>query len=240
MGIAADLHGRAFGQAGVSLTQLEAVPLGLPYQSLQRLEIELRVGRMSDGLGLHGGVDADPLQTGGPHRAALQPGLDRLSQQLLQSFWSEPLAPARQRAGITRQLMLEVRAATEPLVIRILDPALHHRLIGQVEGMLEIGQAHHQARRLRGSSERTIEAAELLIEAIPVDQNSQAEQRVAGIEDLVEAAAVEIAGTRQRRLGSHGKTPGLSGSSPDAGILQCFVTTKNPSVPTSCGLFRAD
>ncbi|MBM6582060.1 hypothetical protein ILT44_17810, partial [Microvirga sp. BT689] len=25
-----------------------------------------------------------------------------------------------------------------------------------------------------------------------------------------------------------------------AGILQCFVTTKNPSVPTSCGLFRAD
>ena len=34
------------------------------------------------------------------------------------------------------------------------------------------------------------------------------------IEDLVEAAAVEVAGTRQRRLGSHGKTPVLSGALP--------------------------
>src|SRR5215204_4284693 len=103
---------------------------------------------MSDGLGLHGGVDADPLQTGGPHGACVEPGLDRSGQQCLQSFWSKPLAPARQRAGITRQLMLEVLAATEPLPIGILDEALHHRLIGQVEGVLEIRQPDHQARRL--------------------------------------------------------------------------------------------
>jgi hypothetical protein len=31
-----------------------------------------------------------------------------------------------------------------------------------------------------------------------------------------------------------------AGQHPGTGILQCFVTTKNPSVPTSCGLFRAD
>ena len=115
MGIAADLHGRAFGQARVGLPQLEAVPLGLPHQSLQGLQVQFRVGGMGDGLGLHRGVDADPLQTGGPHRAALQPGLDRGSQQRLQSVGSEPLAPARQRARIARQLMLEVLAATEPL-----------------------------------------------------------------------------------------------------------------------------
>jgi hypothetical protein len=34
------------------------------------------------------------------------------------------------------------------------------------------------------------------------------------VEDLIEAAAVEIARTRQRWLGSHGKTPTLSGSVP--------------------------
>jgi hypothetical protein len=34
------------------------------------------------------------------------------------------------------------------------------------------------------------------------------------IEDLIETAAVEIAGARHRRLGSHGKTPVLSGSVP--------------------------
>ncbi len=30
------------------------------------------------------------------------------------------------------------------------------------------------------------------------------------------------------------------GHSPGTDILQCFVTTKTPSIPTSCGLFRAD
>jgi hypothetical protein len=37
---------------------------------------------------------------------------------------------------------------------------------------------------------------------------------VTRIEDLIETAAVEIAGARQRWLGSHGKTPVLSGSLP--------------------------
>jgi hypothetical protein len=34
------------------------------------------------------------------------------------------------------------------------------------------------------------------------------------IEDLVETAAVEIAGARHRWFGSHGNTPALSGSAP--------------------------
>src|SRR5215211_6558451 len=52
------------------------------------------------------------------------------------------------------------------------------------------------------------------IEAVPVDESSKPEQLVALIEDLVETAAVEIAGARHDRLGSHGKTPGLSGALP--------------------------
>ena len=70
--------------------------------------------------------------------------------------------------------MLEILAAAEPLPIRVFDPALHHRFIGQVEGVLEIGQPDHQARRLRGSSERAVEAAELLVEPVPIDESCQA------------------------------------------------------------------
>src|SRR5215207_7452939 len=108
--------------------------------------------------------------------------------------------------------MLEVLAATEPLPIGILDPALHHRLIGQVEGVLEIRQPDHQPGGFGRPPKRTIEAAELLIEAVPVDESSKPEQLVTLIQDLIETAAVEIAGARQRRLGSHGKTPVLGGS----------------------------
>ncbi len=110
--------------------------------------------------------------------------------------------------------MLEVLAAAEPLPIRVFCPALHHRLIGQVEGMLEIGQPDHQPGGLGGPSKRPIEAAKLVIEPVPVDQTGQAKELVALIEDLIETAAIEIAGARQRRLGSHAKTSVLSGSLP--------------------------
>jgi hypothetical protein len=83
-----------------------------------------------------------------------------------------------------------------------------------VEGVLEIGQTHHQPGGFGGPSERTIEAAKLVIEPVPLDQICQAKELVMLIQDLIETAAVEIARARQRRLGSHGKTPVLSGALP--------------------------
>jgi hypothetical protein len=53
-----------------------------------------------------------------------------------------------------------------------------------------------------------------VVEAAPVDESGEPIQLVTLIEDLIETAAVEIAGTWQRRLGSRGKTPVLSGSIP--------------------------
>jgi hypothetical protein len=53
-----------------------------------------------------------------------------------------------------------------------------------------------------------------VIEPVPVDQTGQAKELVALIQDLIETAAVEIAGARHRRLGSHSKTPVLGGSVP--------------------------
>src|SRR3954451_12863665 len=80
--------------------------------------------------------------------------------------------------------------------------------------MLQIRQPDHQPGGLGGPSERAIEAAKLVIEAVPVDESGKPEQLVTLIEDLIETAAVEIAGARHRRLGSHGKTPVLSGALP--------------------------
>jgi hypothetical protein len=74
--------------------------------------------------------------------------------------------------------MLEVLAAAEPLPVRVLDPALHHCLIREVEGVLEIGQPDHEPSGFGGSPERAVEATERLIEAIPVDESSEAEQLV--------------------------------------------------------------
>jgi hypothetical protein len=132
---------------------------------------------------------------------------------------SSSSGPSRLRQRVSElgsqgEALLEVLTAAEPLPIGILDPALHHRFIGQIESVLEIGQPHHQPRGFGRPAERAVEAAEFLIEAIPVEQTGQAKELVAMIQDLIETAAVEIAGARQRWFGSHGKTPTLSGSAP--------------------------
>ncbi len=110
--------------------------------------------------------------------------------------------------------MLEVLAATEPLPIRVFCPTLHYGFIGQVEGVLEIGQPDHQPGGLGRLPQGPIEADKLVIEPVPVDQTGQAKELVARIEDLIETATVEIAGDRYRRLGSHGRIPVLSRSVP--------------------------
>lgn len=90
--------------------------------------------------------------------------------------------------------------------IRIFCPVLHHRLIGQVKSMLNIGQFDHQPGEFGKPVEQMVEAAGRLVEAVPFDQPCQAKELMA----LIETAAVEITRARPRRVGSYGKTPGLS------------------------------
>lgn len=49
---------------------------------------------------------------------------------------------------------------------------------------------------------------------MPADESGDPKQLMTVVEDLNETAAIEIAGARDRRLGSRGKTPALSGSVP--------------------------
>jgi hypothetical protein len=61
--------------------------------------------------------------------------------------------------------MLEELLATEELVIGVLQPALAQYLIGEVVGVLEDGQARHQARRQWWPAGLIIiDRAELLLE----------------------------------------------------------------------------
>jgi hypothetical protein len=57
----------------VALAQLDAVPLGLADEQIERPQTKPGVGRMGDGLGLHRGIDGHPLEARGLDRAADQP-----------------------------------------------------------------------------------------------------------------------------------------------------------------------
>ena len=69
------------------------------------------------------------------------PGLggdrEALLQQRLQLLLAHALAPARQRAAVQDEFVLEELLAAEELVIGVLHPALAQHLVGEVVGVLE-------------------------------------------------------------------------------------------------------
>ncbi len=74
-------------------------------------------------------------------------GVDGVRQQLFHPGLTQALPPARQRAGIARQTRLEHDLTGEELPVRILQPALAHRFIGQVVGVFEVEQTGNQPHR---------------------------------------------------------------------------------------------
>jgi hypothetical protein len=64
--VAIELCGGALGDAQIGLPQPHSVLVGHPVQSLDRCVQQLGIGRERDGLGLHRGVDRDPLEVPGP------------------------------------------------------------------------------------------------------------------------------------------------------------------------------
>ena len=68
-----------------------------------------------------------------------------------------------------------------------------HGFVGQVEGMLEIRQARHQARRQRRPAGAVgVHRTELLFQKSPVDRPRQLHQRVVHVDDLVEPRTKQI------------------------------------------------
>ena len=87
------------------------------------LEAQLGIGREADVLGLHSGVDRDPLEVLAPQGPALVRHPQALRQQQFQ-FVPQPLPPMAQVRAFMRELMLEELLPGEVLEIGVVDPAL--------------------------------------------------------------------------------------------------------------------
>jgi len=72
-------------------------------------------------------------------------GFDGLGQQLFDAGFTQALAKAGQRGGITGQTGLKVHLAAEVLPVGILQPSRTDLFVGEVVGVLEVQQADDQA-----------------------------------------------------------------------------------------------
>jgi hypothetical protein len=155
-------------------------------------------------LGLHSGVHRHPLEVLGRDR----PGLVRHRQALLDQgdelILAQPLAPARQRGAVERQLVAEYRFAAEVLVIGVLDPTRAQHLVRQRMQVLEDqqpgDQARGQRRLARSSRAHRTEAPQ---QKLPIDLPRQPHQRVAHVDDLVQRRSEKVVLTFVAWLAHH-------------------------------------
>ena len=123
------------------------------------------VHRVSDGLGLHGGVDDHALQVHRFDRLDVHGALDGGFEQLLQTVLTEQASEAADLSGVARQARLVVVHAAEELPLDVLGPALDEFFVAEIETVLQIEQADHQAHRQARAARRADAASELAFKA---------------------------------------------------------------------------
>lgn len=162
---------------------------------------------MGDGLGHDGGVHDHLLSTGLLDHADTPGGLDAGCQQRLHAFFSNALSPARQAGRVNGQFGLQVGLATEELPVLVLHPGVDHRFIGCIEGVLQVQQTGHQARRQGWpAATRGERGRERALDLGPVDQTGKPDHRVLHVDLLVQPWAEQLGRLRLRRLRTH-QTP---------------------------------
>jgi hypothetical protein len=230
MGITPDLSGQTRRQPGIALAQRQARLLGERHQAPARLLVEPCVGRMRDRLLHDRRVHDHRLRASLGDHPGRTPGLDRLGQEPFDTFLSDPVPPPRQRRGIDRRTVLEERLATEVLVVRVLHPPGHDRLIRQLVGVLEVKQPRHQPRRGRRAPRmRREEPRPLLLEELPVDQRGQLHQLVAQVDHVRQTRSQQVVLLRGAGFGLH------------VSIRNCRVLARNlpnPAVGHDSGNFN--
>ena len=174
------------------LPQPHPVLAGQAVEAFDRRVQQLGIGREADVLGLHRGVDRDPLKVTGPQRTALVRHPQALGQQQLQLV-AEPLAPMAQVRALVREFVLEELFPGEVLEIRIIDPALAHAFVGQPVNVLEQQEPDRKARLNPRPAFVAVERRDLAVDPIPIDCTRELSQLVLEIDDLVEPRPEQIA-----------------------------------------------
>ena len=174
------------------MAQLDTVVTSQFPKLMDRFQHQLGIGGVGHVLGLHRGVDRDPGQVV-PLQGA---GVMRQAQALLEKqveLVADPPAPVRQPRALVWEGVLEELLAGEVLEIGIINPALAHALIRQVEDVLEDQQADHEARLGARPALVAEPIGQLLVEPVPVGFVRQAHQFVIHVDDLVEPGAEQVA-----------------------------------------------
>jgi hypothetical protein len=86
----------------------------------------------------------------------------------------------------------EVLFSAEVLPVGILHPTIHHRLVGFIEGMLQVVQAHHQPDRNAGPSFLGIQPAKPFLHQRPINLPGQSVQGVALIQNLLQSHPKQV------------------------------------------------
>jgi hypothetical protein len=174
------------------LAQRHAVPAGEAGQPADAGVQQVAVGRVRHRFGLHRGVDGHPLRVLLLHRAAPDRRGDGHGQHGLQPLGADAPAPARHGGAVERQPVAEPGLAAERLEVRALDPLGADLLVREALGVLQQVQPGHQPRRQAGPPDLGVERAESGIQRGPVDQRGEAQQFVARVEDVRQAAAEQV------------------------------------------------
>ena len=104
------------------------------------------------------------LEIGGPHGPDVDRAFDRGLEQLLQPVLSEQAPESADLGGVARQARLVVRHAAEELPLHVLGPTLDQLFVAEVEAVLQVQQADHQADGQTWAAGRADAAAELALE----------------------------------------------------------------------------
>ena len=105
-----------------------------------------------DSLLLHRGVHDHALQLFGLDRLDRNRRVDGGLEQLLQAFFAQVAAEPTDLRGVARRSVLVVVHAAEELPQHVLAPARNKLVIAEVEAVLGVQQAGHQANRQLGTT----------------------------------------------------------------------------------------
>ena len=219
MGVATGLAAQRLALLGIGLLQTDTAALGRTDHLVACDLQQPAVHRVGDGLGLHGRVHDHPLQLGRAHRLGLHRAVDGGLEQLLQPVLAQQASEAPDLRGVAGQSRLVVLHAAEELPLHVLGPAFDEFLVAQVEAVLQVKQAGHQAHRQSRApgvadaatelqvmcaqqilSERPLSWPRLVrqlgrqrcLDRRPRQPGGQHRQRVAQVDHLLETGAEEI------------------------------------------------